>query len=1029
VTSEHDRPSGPRPIATAPKRRSPLLIAILVLATLGVALIITANVWTEVVWYRQVGFTDVWRTQWVARAALFVIFGAIAALAVWFSLWIARRVRPAPTAQKSSLDQYRAQIQPLERLIMVALPIFVGLIAGAAMSANWRSVLAWLNQESFGVADPEFGLDASFYVFTLPVLRIFVGFYLAITILCMVLAAFVHLLYGGIAGGGRSFVASGGARIHLAVMGLLVMLGIAANYWLDRYALLNKQGERFYGASYTDVNAILPARGILVGIAIVVGLSFLVVIWRGDWRIPAMGVALMVLSAIVVGWAYPAVVQRFQVLPNEQELEADYIQRNIDSTRYAYGLDDIEVTPYDAKTQADANSLRADADTTTQIRLVDPNVVSPAFQQLEQNKQYYNFADQLNVDRYEINGEKRDTVIAVRELNLDGLGDENRNWVNDTTVYTHGFGVVAAYGNKTQLDGQPDFYEGGIPSVGELGEYEPRIYFGETTPAYSIVGAPEGTKPWELDYPTDNLDTTQGNQVNTTYEGNGGPSIGSTLSKLMYAIKFGEEQIFFSDRVTSESQILYYREPLERVARVAPYLELDSTAYPAVVDGRVVWIVDGYTTTTQFPYSGAIQSDSLFAGSEDRLSPARLNYMRNSVKATVDAYDGKVTLYAWDEEDPIIKTWGNVFPNDIKPMSEISSELMGHLRYPEDMFTVQRYQLTSYHVDDAESFYSTQDFWRNPSDPTPGSSGPQPPYYLTLQMPGQDEPSFSLTSSFIPGGNSDRNVLTGYLSVNSETGSEAGKVADDYGQLRLLELPRDTTIPGPGQVQNNFNSNSDAQTTLNLLRQGETEIINGNLLTLPVGGGLLYVQPVYVQSSAGTQLPLLRKVFVSFGNEVGFADTLQGALDQVFGKGAAVAVDGEGEETDPESTDPDTTDPDTTDPDAADPDTGTETPGADSENEAALRSALAKAQQAIADGQIALQAGDFAAYGESQEALTSALQDAVAAERNIQAAEGGPIEEIPPANIPDTSASPAPEESTEPESEPADTGAPDITSG
>lgn len=970
-----------------------MLVTLLVLAALFVLVTVTANIWTEVVWYQQIGYTEVLKTEWITRGALFLIFGVIAGLAVWLSLWIAKRVRPAASTERSTLDQYREQVQPLERVIMIVLPIFVGLIAGAAMSANWKSVLAWLNRSSFGSEDPQFGLDASFYVFTLPVVRSLVGFYLAITILSIVLAAFVHLLYGGISGGGRRFIASSGARIQLAVMGLLVMVGVAANYWFDRFGLLNKQGERFYGASYTDVNAILPARGILVGIAILVGLSFLVVIWRGDWRIPAMGVALMVLSAIVVGWAYPAIVQRFQVEPNAQELEDEFIQRNIDATRYAYGLDDMEVTNYDATTEAEADALRADVETTAQIRLLDPSVVSPAFQQLEQNKQYYNFADELNVDRYEINGEKRDTVIAVRELNLDGLGNENRNWVNDTTVYTHGFGVVAAYGNRTRLNGQPEFYEGGIPSQGELGDYEPRIYFGETTPVYSIVGAPEGTTPWELDYPADGDETSQ---VNNTYDGDGGPSIGSMFSKLMYAIKFGEEQIVFSDRVTEESQILYNREPIKRVQRVAPYLELDSTAYPAVVDGRVVWIVDGYTTTTQFPYSGAVESDTLFAGSESRLSKMRLNYIRNSVKATVDAYDGSVTLYAWDTEDPIIQTWSKVFPNALKPMSDISSDLMSHLRYPEELFTVQRFQLTSYHVDDASSFYSGQDFWRSPSDPTPGGEGLQPPYYLTLQMPGQEDPSFSLTSSFIPGGNSDRNVLTGYLSVNSETGNQAGAVDEDYGKLRLLELPRDTTIPGPGQVQNNFNSNSDAQTTLNLLRQGETDVVNANLLTLPVGGGLLYVQPVYVQSQEGTQLPLLRKVFVSFGEEVGFADTLQGALDQVFGKGAA---------PDPETGEtPDITDPEAETPD---PDVGIETPAQSAE----LRSALSRAKQAIEDSQIALQKGDFAAYGVAQEALASALDDAIAADSGTQADTGGSTEVAP---SPAASASPEPSVSVDP---------------
>ncbi len=947
------------------RKRSPVAVTAVVLGVLIVGVVAFANVWTEVVWYQQVGFVDVLRTQWIARIVIFAIFAVLGGGAVWLSLWIARRARPARLDGRSSLDQFRAQVRPLERVVMIVLPLFIGFISGTAMSARWEMFLAWLNREPFGVTDPQFGLDASFYVFTLPVLHALAGFFVAIAVLCTALATFVHLLYGGIAGRGRAFVASRGARVQLAVSGALVILGIGANYWLDRYSLLTKQGDKFYGASYTDVNAILPSRGILVGIAILVAAVFLLVIWRPDWRIPAVGVGLMVLSAIVIGSVYPAIVQRFQVEPNAQEFESPFIQRNINATLFAYGLDDIEVTPYRASTEANADALRKDADTTAQVRLLDPNIIAPAFQQLQQNKQYYNFGDKLQVDRYRIGDDIRDTVIAVRELNLDGLGNENRNWVNDTTVYTHGFGIVAAYGNKTNADGQPSFWEGGIPSTGSLPPYEPRVYFGQNLPTYSVVGAPAGTTPWELDYPDDASPT---GQVNTTYAGDGGPAVGSILAKLMFAIKFGEEQLLFSDRVTSDSQMLYYRDPLQRVARVAPYLKLDKTAYPAVVDGRIVWVVDGYTSTSQYPYSAAINPGGLFADVSTPAVPEPLNYLRNSVKATVDAYDGTVTLYAWDVNDPILKTWANIFPTALSPISDISADLMSHLRYPEDLFSIQRYQLSSYHVDDAASFYSGQDFWRNPFDPTDDTQL-QPPYYLTLQMPGQEDPSFSLTSSYIQGGNNPRNILTGFLAVNSETGNVAGTVAEDYGKLRLLELPRDTTIPGPGQVQNNFNSNPEAQNVLNLLRQGETDVVNGNLLTLPVGGGLLYVQPVYVQSKAGTRVPLLRKVFVAFGEQVGFADTLQQALDQVFGAGASQGTGGSnsGGGTDPGDNG------------------GTDTP-VDPAAQQELRSALTRAQQAISDGQDALAIGDFTAYGDAQKRLASALEDAVAAERKLQSA-------------------------------------------
>nr|WP_084039708.1 UPF0182 family protein [Demequina sp. NBRC 110053] len=969
------------------------------LAAFAVAIVIVivmaaAQVWTEVAWYRQVGYTSVFTTQWGWRIAMFLVFGLLAGLAIWITLWVARRARPAVTGKRTALDQVREQIRPVERLVMVALPAFVGLIAGLAMSARWAEFLAWWNHEPFGVSDPQFGLDASFYVFTLPVAQSLVGFLLTISILCTLLAAFVHLLYGGI-GGGRSFVASRGARIQLAISGLVVMIAIALNYWLGRYSLLNTQNGDYFGALYTDVNAVMPGRTILAGIAIVVGLMFLAVIWRGDWRIPAVGVSLMVLSALVIGGIYPSIVQRFQVEPNAQTLEAEFIQRNIDATHFAFGVDEIETIPYDATVVAEADQLRADANTTTQIRLLDPNVVSPAFQQLQQNRQYYDFTDELAVDRYELDGELNDTVIAVRELNLDGLSDDSRTWVNDHTVFTHGFGVVAAYGNTTARDGQPSFWEGNIPSTGAMGPYEPRIYFGQTVPDYSIVGAPEGTEPWELDYPDD--DSPNG-QVNTTYEGDGGPSIGTFMEKLLYAIKFGEEQILFSDRVTEESQILYYRDPIERVQRVAPYLELDGTTYPAVVDEQVVWVVDGYTTASSFPYSAAVSGTGLFAGNDTPQFPTTLNYVRNSVKATVNAYDGSVTLYAWDEEDPILQTWQNVFPTALEPVSAITSDLMSHLRYPEDLFQLQRHQLQRYHVTDAAAFYSGQDEWDLPDDPTASSTGAagtplQPPYYLTLQMPGQTSPTFSLTSNYIPGGNTDRNILTGYLAVDSETGDAAGEVAEEYGRLRLLELPRDTTVPGPGQVQNNFNADPDAQETLNLLRTGDSDVVNGNLLTLPVGGGLLYVQPVFIQSSEGTQVPLLRRVFVAFGDEVGFAPTLKEALDQVFGEGAAPEPEEPVEEVEPETQldedgNPITPEPSPTPeptPDVSGSATPDPQPTTAGDPQADLEDALDRAQQALEDSNDALAESDWTAYGEAQEDLAEALEDAIAAEAAAEA--------------------------------------------
>ncbi|MEU4362442.1 UPF0182 family protein [Promicromonospora sp. NPDC023987] len=998
------RPSGGG--APRARRRSPLGVAVVAVAVVVAALLLLAQFWTEVMWFDQLGFSRVIWTEWGTRGALFAAGFLIMAGTVFWSFTAAYRSRPiyAPsTPEQATLDQYREAVEPLRRVVMIAAPVLVGFFAGLAASAQWRTVLLAFNGESFGETDPEFNMDLGFFVFTLPMLRFSVGFLISVVVIAGIAGLITHYLYGGLrvgpsaAGGPRT---TPSARIHLAVVGSVGLLLIAANYWLDRYSLLTNTGDRFDGASYADVNAVIPSKGILAVVAIFVAVLFIVTAFRGDWRLPAIGVGLMVVSAIAIGGIYPAVVQRFQVNPNAQELESEFIQRNIDATLSAFGIDDVEKEQYDATTEAEEGALREDAETAASIRLLDPQIVSPSFRQLQQNKQYYNFDDSLSVDRYEIDGESRDTVIAVRELNLDGLGQDQRNWVNDHTVYTHGYGVVAAFGEQTGPDGRPAFFEGGIPSEGAISEledgYEPRIYFSPSTETYSIVGAPEGTEAWELDYQAD--DQENGGQVNTTFTGDAGPSVGSFGSKLLFALKFGEEQLLFSDRVTSESQILYDRDPQERVSKVAPWLTLDNKVYPAVVDGRVKWIVDAYTTTDAYPYSASTPLDEAVADTLTQQQgapielPEEVNYIRNSVKATVDAYDGSVDLYAWDAEDPILKAWTNVFPASVQPMEEISGDLMSHVRYPEDLFKVQRTLLSEYHVSDSSEFFSGQDFWNNPADPTSDvEPAPlQPPYYLTLQMPGQEDPAFSLTSTFIPGGNTDREVLTGFLAADADAGSKDGERAEGYGKLRLLELPRDTTVPGPGQVQNNFDSNPTISEQLNVLELGSSTVRRGNQLTLPIGGGLLYVQPVYIQSTGGTQFPLLRKVLVAFGDNIGFADTLDEALDQVFEGDSGVEASDAGTAEDEAPIAPPTGEPGTEptgEPSGQPSAPATEEPGSGGGGGGSteLDAALQEAATAMEEATAAQQEGDWAAYGEAQDRLQQALEDAIAAEQ----AQGG----------------------------------------
>ncbi|WP_174722418.1 UPF0182 family protein [Cryobacterium cryoconiti] len=953
---------------SAPQRsRAPLAITAAIIAGLVIIFFVFAGLYADVLWFDQLGFLSVLTTQWFAGAGLFVIGFVAMAVPVWVSIQIAYRLRPVYAKLNSQLDRYQQVIEPLRRLAMFGIPALLGLFAGVAAATRWQVVLMWLNRTETGRVDPQFKFDISFYLFDLPFFQSVLGFASAVVLISALVAAATSYLYGSIRVSGREVIVSKAARVQIAVTASLYLLLQAASIWLEQYSTLTNANDLITGAGYTDVNATIPGRAILAGIAAVVAILFLVTAVVGRWRLPIVGTALLIVSSLLVGSLYPWVVQRFQVDPSAKTLEEPYIQRNIDLTRDAYGLADIEEIPYNASTTAEPGALRADAETTANIRILDPALVSDAFSQLEQFKQYYQFPQNLDVDRYTIDGKSQDTVVTVRDLKLEGLNAGN-TWVNSTVVYTHGYGVVAAYGNQRSADGQPVFLESGIPTTGSLPEYEPRIYFGETSPPYSIVGAPEGSKPVELDYPSG---TDGAQQTYTTFTGDGGPKLDNAFNKLIYALKFQSEQIFLANAVNEKSQILYDRDPVTRVQKVAPYLTLDSDAYPSVVDGKVKWIVDGYTTSASYPYSTSVGLSDAIADTETPPQPFALdqiNYMRNSVKATVDAYDGSVTLYAWDDEDPLLKTWQKIFPTTIKPMTEMSGDLMSHVRYPADLFKVQRKVLGKYHVTDPGSFYSVDDAWTTPNDPVSPSTNTtlQPPYYLTMQVPGQESPSFSLYSTFIPdaSGATSRNVLTGYLAVDADAGSTDGKRSEGYGKLRLLNLPEDVTVPGPGQVQAKFNADPTVSTQLNLLKQGQSKVLNGNLLTLPVGGGLLYVQPVYVQSTGETSYPLLQKVLVAFGDQIAFEDTLDKALDVLFGGDSGANA---GDTSVPPSETPVEGEA------PAEGDTTPSTSTGDPATDAQLKSLLAEAKIAVTDKQAALTTGDFTAYGAADKKLNDAV--------------------------------------------------------
>ena len=932
-------------------RRNPLAVTLIALVILGGILVSISSFYADLLWFKSVGYEAVWQTTLFTKVSLFVVVGLVTAAIVLLNVVVAYRNRPvyAPMAvEADNLERYRTQIEPKKKLFAFGIFALVFYMSGSSATPLWATWLQFKNATDFGVKDPQFGLDISFFAFKLPMYQSFIGWATTTLVIALIAAVAVHYVYSAIRlpQPGQKSSTTGAAQVQLSILLGLIVLTKAVAYWLDRYALQLKQGRLITGSTYTDINALLPAKVILAGIAVVCAFLFFSNVVRKSWSLPVVGVGLLLVSSLVIETAYPAIIQQFQVKPSESNKEAPFIQRNIEATRAAYDISNVEVKDYNATLSASAGQLTNDANTIANIRLMDPNVLSATYRQLQQIKPYYTFADTLDIDRYQINNTQRDAVVAVRELNIDG--NPVRNWINDHLVYTHGFGFVAAYGNTVDADGKPNFIVGDLPPTAGLGKFEPRIYFGENVPDYSIIGGNSKTDV-EFDYPDD---ASANGQKNTTYKGKGGVPVGNLFNRLVFTIKYQEQRILLSNLINSESKILFNRNPRQRVSKVAPWLTLDGDPYPAVIDGKIKWIIDGYTTSAGYPYaqkttlSGAT-SDALSANSNaiTAQSDRTINYIRNSVKATVDAYDGTVSLYEWDVSDPILKTWNKAYPGVVKPKSEISKALMSHLRYPEDLFKVQRDILSSYHVQNATAFYGGQDFWRVPRDPSTfgGNIANQPPYYTTLQMPGDKNLSFMLATPFVPRGG--RENLSAFAAVNASPGSE-------YGKITVLQLPRSTNIPGPTQVASNFEAKPEVATTLSLLRQGGSDVVLGNLLTLPVGGGLLYVQPVYVRATANAAAyPLLQKVLVSFGDQIGFDDNLKGALDQVFGGNSGTST------------------------------TGTSTGGtSNSATTSSLSAALNSARQAIADAQRALTKGDFAAYGKAQDRLKAAINAAIAAQ-------------------------------------------------
>lgn len=971
-------------------RRGRITIAVLI----GVFLFFTllgwmVDAWTDYLWFDEVHYTDVFSSVLRTRLLLFAIFGAGMALIVGGNLYLAYRLRPLlrpHSPEQATLERYRMVLAPRIGTWVGVLAALTGFFAGLSAQGRWSQWLLFRNGGSFGVKDPQYHIDIGFYVFDYPFWRYLLGFGFTAVVLSVVGSIGMHYIFGGVRLQGAGDRMTTAARAHVTTLVAVFVLLKAVAYVLDKRALLLDHNEKIgvYGAGYTAVNALVPAKEILSYISIVVAIAIVVfsnaVMRNLLW--PGVSLALLAVSAIAIGGIYPWSVQTFSVNPSLRDKEAQYIDRSIKATRDAFALTGTEVTPYGANTSVPPASLTTDTSIVPNIRLLDPAVVSNTYTQLQQVRGFYRFGDKLDIDRYEVNGKTQDYVVGLREIDYRDLTQAQSNWQNRHTVFTHGYGLVAAPANQTVCSGQPSFVSGFLgdstndnqPQSGEacqspteqISVEQPRIYYGERMGAasndYAIVGKREGGRDVEFDRPVGSSEQYY------SYQGSGGVALNSAWRKLLYSIKYREGNFLLSDAVNNNSRLMYVRDPRDRVQKVAPFLTLDGDPYPAVVDGKILWIVDGYTTASTYPYAQRVNlqdatNDSL-TNLTVRQAQHNINYMRNSVKATVDAYDGTVTLYQFDDSDPVVKAWNKAFGGKlVKPSSEIPPELAQHFRYPVDQFKVQRNLLAQFHVTDPGEFFSQQDFWQVPDDPTSGDAK-QPPYYLRTQLPGQDETRFQLTATMTPRGRQNLAALV------------SGSYVDGKPHLQVLELPDSTATPGPGQVQQKMQSFPDVTKDLNLFEGQNSTVKYGNLLSLPFGGGMLYVEPLYIQTNGENTYPLLRKVLLNYGEYVAYADDLPTGIKQLVEAGKkpppATSQPGETGQNSPTPT-----------PSSSAPPTPSPTPSTTPSTAVPpdLSAAAAQVQEAINAVRQAQASGDFAAYGRALSQLDQAM-------KNFEAAQG-----------------------------------------
>ena len=854
----------------AERRRKPRLTTIIALVLMGLlaASAAIATFYTDLLWFDELGQTGVfWRTigwRWATGA----LFAVLSFVIVYVNLRIARSMAPTRTLRavedagsrfEVTLQNARQFVEKLTGPASLVLSLVVGLIAGIAVADSWEVFALAFNGGPFGITDPQFSRDLGFYFFTMPALDVVRQWLTGILIFTLLAATVVHVLTGSIRPWDRWRGFDPHVKAHLSVLGGLIIVTQALAYWLDIYKLNYSPRGQVVGASYTDVHAQLPAYQILIAVAIVSGVILLVNIRVRGWRLPLIAIGTWLAAAIVIGSIYPMLIQQFRVAPNEVAAEVPYLERNIAATRAAFGLDAVDVRAFPAEESLTATAVAANAETISNVRLWDPAIAVQTYQQLQAFRTYYNFHD-VDVDRYTVDGVRRQVLISAREMNVEHLADQAQTWVNQHLVYTHGYGVVVSPVSESSSQGYPHFIVKDIPPTSttsdeDLKVTQPAIYFGETAGNYVVAA----TQLPEFDYPVGDAN------AETSYSGAGGIPVGGGLGRVAFALRFSAPQIVFSKYIRPESRVLFRRNITERIAAIAPWLAQDGDPYPAIVDGRVVWVIDCYTVSDRYPYS------ERYGG---------ISYIRNSVKATVDAYDGTTTLYAIDESDSLLKAWRAVFPDLVTDGDLMPEGVREHFRYPEDLFALQAEVYKTYHMLDPKVFYNKEDQWALPGEAAEDGGAVMVPFYVLMELPQEETQDFMMMMPFTP---RTKDNMIGWMAAKSDPGK--------YGERVVYTFPKQRLVLGPEQVSARINQDPEISQQLTLWSQRGSNVLFGNLLVIPIEDSIVYIQPLYLQAEK-TAMPQLTRVIVAYADMVAMEEDLKTSLLAVFGEARTAGEDG-----------------------------------------------------------------------------------------------------------------------------------------